>query len=242
MRIVFNLSARDKVSLTVDGSGPPFSQAGTSMKSRAMRAQPQSHKARQRRHSNTTVPTSLGSHRVPKPRQCRQNSRQWNDLGLIRKIKNTIDMEHVEKLCCLYKSALHLDSYACMPQGQVQQRLAIAGNGRQFLALFSSVLPHAAVTRMKKRNGLEKIRIGDLSDNAASHRQAGASLQASMPPFVPSSPYQSFRNSWPDAAYIAVTSSKASSAFPPVFTFSKTTHTASLEVDRSKVITAPGSI
>ncbi len=37
MRMVFNLSARNMVSLTVDGSGPPFSQTGTSMKSRAMR-------------------------------------------------------------------------------------------------------------------------------------------------------------------------------------------------------------
>jgi hypothetical protein len=36
MRIVFNLSARNIVSLTIDGSGP-LSQTGTSMKSFAMR-------------------------------------------------------------------------------------------------------------------------------------------------------------------------------------------------------------
>src|SRR5580698_1862596 len=51
--MVFSLSARKRVSLTVDGSGPPFSQTGTSMKSRAMR--PPNHKAHQTRHSNTTV-------------------------------------------------------------------------------------------------------------------------------------------------------------------------------------------
>ena len=39
------------------------------------------------------------------------------------------------------------------------------------------------------------------------------------------------------AAYIAVTSSKASSGLPPVFTFSKTTQTASLEVDLSRAMT-----
>ena len=37
MRMVFNLSARNMVSLIVEGSAPPFSQTGTSMKSRAMR-------------------------------------------------------------------------------------------------------------------------------------------------------------------------------------------------------------
>ena len=36
---------------------------------------------------------------------------------------------------------------------------------------------------------------------------------------------------------MAVTSSKASSGLPPVFTFSKTTQTASLDVDRSSEIT-----
>ena len=37
MRMVLSLSARNMVSLTVDGSGPPFSHTGTSMKSRAIR-------------------------------------------------------------------------------------------------------------------------------------------------------------------------------------------------------------
>ena len=52
-----------------------------------------------------------------------------------------------------------------------------------------------------------------------------------------SSPYQSFRSSWPEAAYIAVTSSNASSGLPPVLTFSNTTQTASFDVDRSSAIT-----
>ena len=46
----------------------------------------------------------------------------------------------------------------------------------------------------------------------------------------------------PDAAYIAVTSSNASSGLPPVFTFSKTTQTASLEVDDRGRSPAPGSL
>jgi hypothetical protein len=48
------------------------------------------------------------------------------------------------------------------------------------------------------------------------------------------SPNQSFRSSWPDAAYIDITNSMASRDLPPMFTFSKTTHTASFDVVRRR--------
>lgn len=53
-----------------------------------------------------------------------------------------------------------------------------------------------------------------------------ASLTSSRRPGTPGAPHQSLRSSWPYAAYIAVTSSKAQKGSPPVCTFSTTTHTA----------------
>ena len=110
----------------------------------------------------------------------------------------------------------------------------------KFLPCFPS--PSAARTTIacvKQRDSLEEVGVADAGDDTGvricrTESVCKASMASSS---LLSSLNQSFRNSWPEAAYIAVTSSKASSGFPPVFTFSKTTHTASLDVDRSRLMT-----
>ncbi len=72
--IVFSRSARNTVSLTVDGSGPPLSENGTSVKSREIRDLDR----RTLKAAENAVPyqrTSLpGSFRVPRLRQYRRGS------------------------------------------------------------------------------------------------------------------------------------------------------------------------
>jgi len=84
------------------------------------------------------------------------------------------------------------------------------------LCLVPGISADDAVACMKKRMP-EGISIVNLSDVPVSDQQAEEFLQDVDPPFAPVVAYQSFRNSWPERQYIAVTSSKASSALPPVF-------------------------
>ncbi len=111
IRIVFRLSARNMVSLTVDGSGPPSSQAGTSMKSRAIRvstADPYSSPNTPFQYQRTSLLDSL---RAPKRPQYRRESLQAARSGLIRQIKNAVDVEHVQELCGLHKTTFNFVSY-----------------------------------------------------------------------------------------------------------------------------------
>ncbi len=109
-------------------------------------------------------------------------------VSTAEKIKNTIDVEHVEELSRPYKAALHLRfiQFVCLKR-QVQQRLPIARNGRQFFALFPGSLRRTTpVACMKKRNGLKEISIGNLSDDASLGTSRPKSFcKTSMPSFRP---------------------------------------------------------
>ena len=73
---------------------------------------------------------------------------------------------------------------ACIPKREVQQRLAVACDGRQFLALFSGGLRRTpSVARMKKRYRLEEIGIGYTGDDSNIFTRGPESFRkTSMPP------------------------------------------------------------
>ena len=112
--------------------------------------------------------------------------------------------------------------------------MTVSGYRRQFLALLAFLLGRAAAVARKEGDRLKKsvLTTPEMMPPSEPGR-AGAFLRIDG---VPSFLSVVLLHTSPraivvlHAAYIAVTSSKASSALPPVFTFSNTTHTASLEV------------
>ena len=71
-----------------------------------------------------------------------------HDLRLIRQIEDPIDVEHVQELRGLHEAALDLRLVLLVGlERQVQQRLSIARDGRQFLALLAGLLRRPAAGR-----------------------------------------------------------------------------------------------
>ena len=96
---------------------------------------------------------------LPRIADVGNDRRQRHDLRLIRQVEDSIDVQHVQELRGLHEAVLHLLLVLLVGlERQVQQRLPIARDGRQLLALLAGALRLApAVARVKQRDRLQEV-------------------------------------------------------------------------------------
>ena len=74
-----------------------------------------------------------------------EDRRQRHNLRLVRQIEDAIDVQQMQELRGLHEAALNLRFVFLVGlERQVQQGLAVAGDGRQILAFLAGLLGRAA--------------------------------------------------------------------------------------------------